>query len=303
MPRALVTGISGFVGPYLAHHLASLGYEVFGTTLGSTVEGIDRIVTLDIRQANMVKNTVASICPDEIYHLAGISHPALNLISEFYDVNLHGTINVLEAGSRADAKMLIVSSAYVYGQHNSPISEKTPLAPVNHYGASKAAGDLAAIGYALNGARVVRVRPFNHSGPGQSPDFLLPTLVHQLARIEAGMEPPVIKLGNMESVRDFSDVRDIVQAYPRLLAQGENGGVYNLASGTGISVRELVEAVTRLSRVPVRVEVEQTRVRATDIPKLVGDATTASRLGAWQPHYDLAQTIGEMLEFEREHVC
>lgn len=302
MSKALVTGVSGFVGPYLVRHLASLGYEVFGSTLGGAVEGVDHAVTLDIRQPDEVKSTVASIRPDEIYHLAGISHPALSVISEFYDVNLHGTINVLEAGSQAGAKILVVSSAYVYGRHDSLINERTPLAPVNHYGASKAAGDLAAIGYALNGAHVVRVRPFNHSGPGQSPDFLLPTLVHQLVRIEAGMEPPVIKLGNMDSVRDFSDVRDIVQAYPLLLTQGENGAVYNLASGLGTSVRELVETVTRLSRVPVRVEVEQTRVRATDIPRLVGDATAATRLGAWQPRYDLAQTVGEMLEFEREHL-
>ena len=147
---------------------------------------------------------------------------------------------------------------------------------------------------------MVRVRPFNHSGPGQSPDFLLPTLVEQIARIEAGRAPPVLKLGNLDTIRDFSDVRDVVRAYPPLLERGQTGEVYNLASGVGTSVRELAERVMSSSKVPVGLEVEPSRVRGTDIPFLVGDASRLRETTSWKPSYTLERTLQDMLAFERE---
>ena len=300
MPRALVTGSSGFVGPYLARHLKTLGYEVWGGSLSETASDDYQSVFLDVTQAEQVEQVVRDLAPDEIYHLAGVTRPALDSVKDFYDVNLYGTLNVLGAAKSVQASVLVVSSAYVYGRHDEVLTEDAQLRPVNAYGSSKAAGDLSAISYALDGLRVVRARPFNHSGPGQSPDFVLPTLVKQLARIEAGRVPPVLKLGNLDTVRDFSDVRDVVRAYPLLLKHGRNGAVYNLASGVGTSVRELAERVMSLSKVRVRLETEPSRVRTTDIPFLVGDAAKARNAAGWEPEYTLEHTLQDMLTFERE---
>ena len=300
MPKALLTGSSGFVGPHLARHLTGLGYEVWGGSLSKRASDDYRPVFLDVTQAEGVEEVVRTLAPDEIYHLAGVTRPALGSVRAFYDVNLYGTLNVLEAAKMVGARVLVVSSAYVYGRHNEILTEEAQLRPVNAYGASKAAGDLAAVGYALDGLRVVRARPFNHSGPGQSPDFLLPTLVEQIARIEAGKAPPVLKLGNLNTVRDFSDVRDVVRAYPLLLKHGQNGEVYNLASGVGTSVRELAERVMGSSKVPVRLETEPSRVRDTDIPFLVGDASRARHVAGWEAEYTLEHTLQDMLAFERE---
>jgi GDP-4-dehydro-6-deoxy-D-mannose reductase len=302
MPKALITGASGFVGPYLARQLKTLGYEVWGSSLSQGQSEDFQSVTLDIQDAETVKEVITRIVPDEIYHLASLSRPALGVVRDYYDVNLYGTLNVLEAAKAVNAKTLVVSTAYVYGRHDTMISEMTPLEPVNHYGASKAAADLASIAYALEGFHVVRVRPFNHSGPKQSPDFVLPSLVGQVAKIEAGLSDPVLNVGNLDSVRDFCDVRDIVKAYPLLLQKGHAGSVYNLASGKGVSIRELVTEVTYLSSKAIRVEQQASRSRPQDIPYLVGDARLSRELIGWETTYSLAQTLEDMLEAERERL-
>lgn len=284
----------------MARHLRELGYEVWGTALREVASSDFQSVPLDVRDAARVRAVVRELQPDEIYHLAGVTRPASEGAAAFYAVNLGGTLNVLEAAREVRAAVLVVGSAYVYGAQRGPLSERAPLQPVNHYGASKASAELAALPYALSGMRVVRARPFNHVGPGQSPDFLLPTLVQQLARIEAGRAEPVIKLGNLDAVRDFTDVRDIVRAYPKLLHEGDNGGVYNLASGRGVSVRELAELVLERAEVTVRLETEAARVRASDIPELVGDATRAREAVGWAPSIPLEATLEAMLAFERE---
>jgi len=297
--RALITGAGGFVGPYLARHLADLGATVWGGGLSGDAAEDYRAVTLDVTDAAQAARVLDEVRPTEVYHLAGITRPASGDTAAFYAVNLHGTLNVLEAAQGVGAAVLVVGSAYVYGAQAGALNERAELRPVNPYGASKAAADLAALPYALAGNRVVRVRPFNHVGPGQSPDFLLPTLVQQLAGIEAGELEPTLKLGNLDSVRDFTDVRDIVRAYPQLLREGENGAVYNLASGRGVSVRELAELVLARAQRGVQLETEPARVRATDIPELVGDASKAREAVGWTPEIPLETTLDEMLAFER----
>lgn len=297
--RTLITGASGFVGPYLARHLVELGAEVRGGSLAGDASDDPHTVKLDVTDSAQVLQVMREVQPHEVYHLAGVTRPASGDTAAFYTVNLHGTLNVLEAAQQVGAAVLVVGSAYVYGAQAGALSEQAELRPVNHYGSSKAAADLAAISYALSGSRVVRVRPFNHVGPGQSPDFLLPTLVQQLAKIEAGVLEPVIKLGNLDSVRDFTDVRDIVRAYPKLLREGKNGEVYNLASGRGVSVRELADVVLSRAEREVKLTTEPGRVRATDIPYLVGDATRARQTIGWRPEIPLETTLDEMLAFER----
>ncbi len=300
MPRALVTGASGFAGGFLIHHLLVEGYEVIGGVHGSgkpLPEGCHP-VGLDVTDREAVRRTVAQTSPDEIYHLSGLTRPASGAVEEFYRVNFGGALNLLEVVSEVApaARVLLVGSAYAYGRLNRPIAETDPFEPVNHYGVSKAAADLLGRSYALQGLRVVNARPFNHSGPGQSPDFLLPTLVEQFAEIRAGRRDPSVKLGNLDSIRDLSDVRDVVLAYRLLLREGRPGEAYNVGSGRGISVRNLFELVRREAGMKVELTVEPSRARATDIPYLVADTTKARRELGWEPEIPLEQTVRDMLE-------
>jgi GDP-4-dehydro-6-deoxy-D-mannose reductase len=298
-PRALVTGASGFAGPFLIQHLQSLGYEVTGTTHGpdkDLPEGC-RPLPLDVTDAGAVRRAVSEVGPDEIYHLAGLTRPASGAVDAFYRVNFNGALNVLEAAREEvpEAAVLLVGSAYAYGRVDRPIVETDPFDPMNHYGVSKAAADLLGRSYAAQGMRVVNARPFNHSGPGQSPDFLLPTLVEQFSEIKAGRREPSVKLGNLDSVRDLSDVRDVVRAYVLALQKGVPGGAYNVGSGTGYSVQEIFDLVQGAAGIEVELETEPSRVRATDIPYLVANTSKARSELDWTPEIPLKQTIAEML--------
>jgi GDP-4-dehydro-6-deoxy-D-mannose reductase len=306
---ALITGASGFAGTYLAQHLRETGYHVVygchaplaGSGRSGPSDG-DTRVDLDVTDREGLRRIVTQTRPDEVYHLAGLTRPADGRTEEFYGVNFGGALNVLEAVREhaPGSKVLLVGSAYAYGRMDRPISETEPFEPVNHYGVSKAAADLLGFSYALEGLHVVRARPFNHSGPHQSPDFVLPTLVQQFVEIEAGRREPVVHLGNLDSVRDFSDVRDVVRGYGLALRWGRNGEAYNLGSGEGVSVRELFELVRAESDAEVELAVEPSRVRATDIPYLVADVGKAGRELGWQARTPLVQTIRDMLGAARE---
>jgi GDP-4-dehydro-6-deoxy-D-mannose reductase len=300
MSRTLVTGASGFVGLFLICHLLAEGHEVVGTVHYSGKELPEgcRSVPLNMTDREAVRRAIAENSPDEIYHLAGVARPASGAVEELYEVNFGGALNLLEAvrEEAPEADVLLVGSAYAYGRVDRPIIEADPLNPINHYGVSKAAADMLGYSYAVGGLRVVRARPFNHSGPGQSPDFLLPTLIQQSAEILAGRREPIIYLGNLNSVRDLSDVRDVVRAYGLILRNGRPGEAYNVGSGRGVSVRELFELVHQEVGVEVRLSVEPSRVRATDIPYLVANVGKAHRELGWEARIPLEQTIKEMLE-------
>ncbi|ABG03542.1 NAD-dependent epimerase/dehydratase [Rubrobacter xylanophilus DSM 9941] len=306
MPRALVTGASGFAGGYLVRYLLELGYEVVGAVHGAGArlpDGCHRAV-LDITDRQSLREVVAATQPDEIYHLAGIARPANDSVDEFYEVNFGGTLKLLETVREhaPDAAVLLVGSAYAYGSVGHPISEIELFKPVNHYGSSKASADLLGHVYSLEGLRVVRARPFNHSGPGQSPAFVLPTLVEQFVEIEAGKREPVIRLGNLDSVRDFSDVRDIVRGYRLALLKGRSGEPYNLGSGRGTSVRELFEMVREKAEQEVELQVEPSRTRIIDIPYLVADTSKAREELGWEPEVSLEQTLHDMLDAVRKRL-
>jgi GDP-4-dehydro-6-deoxy-D-mannose reductase len=300
MSRTLVTGASGFVGPFLICHLLAEGHEVVGTVHYSSKELPEgcHSIPLNITDRDAVRRTIAETSPDEVYHLAGVTRPTSGSGEEYYETNFSGALNLFEAvrEEAPETDVLLVGSAYAYGRVDHPIIENNPLNPINHYGVSKAAADMLGYCYAVGGLRVVRARPFNHSGPGQSPDFLLPALIEQFAAIKAGRRDPIVYLGNLGSVRDLSDVRDVVRAYRLILRDGRSGEAYNVGSGRGVSVRELFELVCREVDVEVRLSVEPSRVRATDIPYLVADAGKVHRELGWEPKIPLAQTIKEMLE-------
>jgi GDP-4-dehydro-6-deoxy-D-mannose reductase len=304
LTRALVTGASGFAAPFLIRELLSHGREVLGTIHGAGYEPPEEYTTLplDVTDAEAVKRVVSETRPDEIYHLAGLTRPASEKINDFHAVNFGGALNLLEA-AKAEApgvSVLLVGSAYAYGRADRPIPEDTPLSPINHYGVSKAAAEMLGKIYVLEGLRVVLARPFNHSGPGQSPDFLLPTLVEQFAEIKLGERNALVKLGNLDSVRDLSDVRDIARSYRLMLEKGESGEAYNAGSGRGVSVEETFEVVREAAGVEIELEVEESRMRASDIPYLVANTNKAERELGWKPEVPLERTVREMFEAEVE---
>jgi GDP-4-dehydro-6-deoxy-D-mannose reductase len=257
---------------------------------------------LDVTDQEGIQRVVAEVQPDEIYHLAGLTRPAPDQINELYRVNLGGALNILEVVREhaPETAVLLVGSAYAYGRSDRPVAETKPFEPVNHYGISKAAADMLGRRYALEGLRVVNVRPFNHSGPGQGPDFILPALVQQFVEIELGKREPVVHLGNLDSVRDFSDVRDIVRGYYLALQKGRAGEAYNLGSGRKVSVLELYELVQQEAGVEAELKVEPSRVRAIDIPYLVADASKAYGALRWKPEIPLRQTTRDMLDAFRD---
>jgi GDP-4-dehydro-6-deoxy-D-mannose reductase len=317
--RVLVTGITGFAGPVVATELMARGHEVHGLVRGAEVPARLRAVGMastalhrtDLREPAAVARVVAELLPDGLIHLAGFSSvPAAeqNPVGA-YAINLGGTLTVL-AAVRAHvprARVVSVSSSHIYGAAEpgeQPITEDAPLRPFSIYGASKAAADLAAGQWArAYGLHVVRARPFNHTGPGQDPAFVCAALARQLALIEAGRQEPVLVAGNVDPVRDFSDVRDIAAGYVALLERGHGGAAYNLCSGEGVSVAEVVALLRTHARVPVRVRSDPERRRDHDVPRIVGNAARAAADTGWRPRVPLADTLATVLEDWRGRIA
>lgn len=283
--RVLITGSGGFVGRQLSPHLASAGHEVIG-----------RDLDLDVTDADALTRTLEEIAPDALVHLAAVSSVALSARDPdlAFRVNFLGSRAVLEAVSdlAPRARVLFVSSGEVYGVGgpDAPaFDERAALRPRSPYARSKACADLLAAGYAERGLDVVRVRPFNHSGPGQSEHFVLPSFARQLAEIAAGRREPRLRVGNLDSVRDFLDVEDVIRAYGQLLDASVPAGVYNLASGQGRRVGDVLDALIARAGVDVSVEIDPARFRPTD--RGVGDATRLQRATGWRPGIPFETTL------------
>lgn len=272
MAKVLITGASGFTGRYLAPRLASAGYEVHGTThgeAGEKVAGLRTLRSLDIADAAAVSELVANVKPDKVIHLAAIAFVAHADVSEMYRTNILGTRNLLEALARASTTptaVLLASSANVYGNsRKGVITEDVPPAPVNDYAITKAAGELVASAYRERLPLIV-VRPFNYTGRGQSPHFLIPKIVSH-ARSGAGE----IELGNLDVERDFSDVRGVADAYARLIeTETAVGGTFNICSGRAVSLSTIIDLVRSISGRDFTVRVNPAFVRANEVRSLCG---------------------------------
>lgn len=308
----MITGITGFAGSHLADFLLSKGYEVAGTAYAGRDEPIGHLegrVTLtpcDIRRREEVRRVVLEERPDRLYHLAAISsvQESLEQPEETLEVNLLGTWNLLEAAcALKEVRVLVVSSGDVYGRgewDDSPHREESPLRPLSPYAASKAAAEMLACAYAEGfDLPVVRVRPFNHTGPGQRPQFVCSDIARQLAFIEKRLQEPVLRIGNLAARRDFSDVRDIVEGYWLALEKGEAGEVYNICSGRAYAIGELAEMLIKRSGLTVKIHQEEGRLRAHDIPVLVGDPGRFRRLCGWEAKIPLERTLQDLLDFWR----
>ena len=299
--RALVTGAGGFVGGHLTAHLESSGDEVIGWD--RTLEG------LDITDGPSVAKALAEVRPNAVYHLAGDAdvggswdHPAAT-----FRANAEGTLNVLMACRDAGVeRVLVVGSADVYGRVDAsdlPITETCPLRPVSPYAASKVAADFLAIQAGLGfGLEVIRTRPFNHLGPGQSPRFVAPALAQRVAQAEVGGGGN-IAVGNLTPKRDFTDVRDVVRAYRLLVLDGQPGEAYNICSGAAVAVQQLVDAFIELATVDVRLTSDPDLQRPVDIPVLLGDASKIRAATGWTPEIPLATTLADLMATARARVA
>jgi GDP-4-dehydro-6-deoxy-D-mannose reductase len=289
--RALVTGGAGFAGQHLLELLP-------GATAPSREE-------LELLDADALRTAVRESAPDVIWHLAALASVGRSweAPAETIAENVAMTVNLLEAvrTEAPEATVVLIGTGEVYGPPaRLPVDEDAPLRPQNPYAVSKAACDLLGGQYAdATGLRVVRLRPFNHAGPGQSDDYVVGTLTRQVAEAEAaGREEAVVRTGNADSARDFSDVRDVARAY--LAAAGLDPGVYNVASGRAVTVRELIDLVRAAARIPVRHEVDPARVRAHDVPEVRGSAERLRAATGWTPEIPLDQTVADALDGWRQ---
>jgi GDP-4-dehydro-6-deoxy-D-mannose reductase len=289
--RALVTGASGFVGRHLVHHLEGAGDDV------APFAGVD------VTDGAATREAIAAAGPEVVYHLAAQasvgaswSDPAAS-----FRVNAEGTLHVLEACRAAGVdRVLVVSSAEVYGTVGAePVREDAPLRPVSPYAASKVAAEYLGLQAHLGtGLGVVRVRPFNHTGPGQGDRFVVPAIARRVVEAERSGSDHVTA-GNLDPERDFTDVRDVVAAYRLAVVHGEPGEVYNVCSGAAVTVRALVDALLAHAAVALRVEVDPALVRPADIPRLVGDPGRFAAATGWSPTRPIADTMGEMVAWWR----
>jgi GDP-4-dehydro-6-deoxy-D-mannose reductase len=316
---SLITGAQGFVGLWLTDWLLSQGETVFGVshrpapfsfTWSQSGGPENTILPGDLRSREEALALVEQAAPDRVYHLA-----AMSSVPESFDDpigtlhnNLAAQINVLEAvrALTPQARVLVVSSSEIYGrvQGGKPLDEDAPLRPENPYAVSKAAQDLLAYEYGVaHGLDIVRVRAFNHIGPGQSDRFVASSFARQIAEIEVGKRDPVLHVGNLEARRDFTDVRDIVRAYELAMLSGEKGAVYNLGSGIGVPIQRLLDLFVERSRVPVRVEVAQDRVRSVDAPLVLCDCTRFRERTGWVPAIPLETTVEDILTYWRAELA
>jgi GDP-4-dehydro-6-deoxy-D-mannose reductase len=308
--RVLITGASGFAGSWLCRQCAEAGDEVVALSRRGTVPpGCGRGLAVDLRDAAVLEAAVRDAAPDVVYHLAALTSvgrswqdPARTLAD-----NDATAINMLEALRRAaaQARVVWVSSCEVYGAPAVlPVPEDAPLAPANPYAVSKASGEMMVQVYAeAYGLRIVRVRPFSHSGPGQLPIFLLSSLAHQAAEGRVrGVGSLRIVTGNPATRRDFTDVRDVTRAYRMLATSDGWGGVYNVSSGVSISAAEQVAMLAQLIA-PIEVEhvVDPERVRASEVMDLRGDPTRLTALCGWTSQIQLRETMSDTIDWwERE---
>lgn len=288
--RVLVTGASGFVGGHLIPRLEAEGHTVTATDLD-----------LDVTDAVAVEARIAAIGPEAIVHLAAVSSVAFSWKNPglTYRVNYVGTRSLLEAVRRRapKARVLLVSSADVYGSAKpgtAPFDETSPLRPRSPYSRSKAAADLLAGVFADRGVDVLRVRPFNHTGRGQTDAFVLPSFARQVAAIEAGRAEPVLRVGNLESVRDFLDIQDVIDAYVLLLETPVPADVYNVSSGVGVKIAEAIRILCELAGIDPRIEVNPDFYRPTDIA--VGSATHLQAASGWRPRVPFRLTLESLLD-------
>ncbi|MDP8256563.1 MAG: SDR family NAD(P)-dependent oxidoreductase [Candidatus Alcyoniella australis] len=316
--RLLVTGAEGFAGSHLLQRLIEDGHDVVASILRKDhpcnlvhVPGDYQVHECDLRDNQAVTTLVHEARVDAICHLAAIAFvpQALADPRRVVETNVLGTLNLLEAIRTLESdrpRLLFVSSAEVYGIQPTeafPLTQNTPIAPVNLYASTKAAAEVLVGQYARAfGVESIVVRPFNHAGPRQEPCFALPSFARQIASIEHGAQPPVLSVGNLDARRDLLDVRDVARAYEALIAEAQPGCVYNLCSGKARRIGDLLQKLLDLSTAQIEVRPDPARMRPSDIPLMVGNnQPIVSDLG-WRPQIEIETTLSDILEYARASI-
>jgi GDP-4-dehydro-6-deoxy-D-mannose reductase len=320
MTTALITGITGFAGSHLAEYLLEhhgdvrvVGTHRWRSPLDN-VEGIlDRIELreTDLRDLNSVYRTMEAVRPDYVFHLAAQSFvpTSWNAPASTLETNIIGQTNVFEAvrALALDPVIQVACSSEEYGlvhPDETPIRETNPLRPLSPYAVSKISQDYLAYQYFQSyGLKTVRTRGFNHTGPRRGKVFVTSNFAMQLAKIEAGLQEPVIRVGNLDAIRDFTDVRDMVRAYYLAVTRARPGEVYNIASGKGITIRELLDRLIELAAVEVSVEQDPERMRPSDVEILLGDSSKFRADTGWEPQIPFEQTLKDTFEYWRRRIA
>jgi len=315
--KALITGITGFAGSHLAELLLDEGHEVAGASrLRSPMQNLSREVTdrvklieCELKDSTAVKKMLADMRPDWIFHLAAQSFVPTSWISpgDTLNNNIQSQVNIFESMRELDldeTRVVIAGSSEAYGlvyENEIPITEENPLRPLSPYAVSKVAQDLLGFQYHRSyGLNIVRARAFNHTGPRRGEIFVSSNFAQQIARIEAGLQEPVIRVGNLEARRDFTDVRDTVRAYLALIQGGEPGDVYNICSGEAVRIQEVLEKLLSLTERDIKVEVDRGRMRPSDVPVLLGDCKKLKEKVGWERKITFDRTLEDLLDYWRE---
>ena len=314
--RALITGMNGFAGSHLADFLLTQpDVEIFGTGIGETsnLAHLTARVTFvpgDLTDARFAAALLAQTQPERIYHLAGQAFPPVSWQDPWttLEINIRAEVNVLQAAAhtQTSALILVIGSMDEYGRiepQDLPITEETPLRPDSPYGVSKIAQDFLGLQYFLSHRLcIVRVRPSNHIGPRQREQFVTSNFAKQIAEIERGARAPILRVGNLDARRDFTDVRDMARAYYLALERGVPGEVYNIGSERAVTIQAVVETLLQQSRVAIRVEQEPARLRPSDTPALYCRATKFRAQTGWSPMIPLEQSLRDILDYWRDQV-
>ena len=319
----LVTGAAGFVGSHLVHLLAShsasdtivawrrsarAGRPIFDQPPRDYGSPADvQWQEVDMLQANDVRAAIEATAPRSIYHCAGVA----SVRDSWADTgaplegNVKGTDNLLQAvvSSGLEAKILIPGSALVYRPTSQALQEDAPVGPVSPYGLSKLAQEMLAQRYAAEGLPVLSTRSFTHIGPGQSVSYAASSFANQIAQIEAGHAPALIRVGNLDAQRDITDVRDTVRAYLALMGQGVPGRIYNVCSGQAPRIADILDMLLARSSAPISIEIDESRLRPSDNPVLVGDPSRIRQDTGWLPKIPLRQTLDDLLDYWRRTIA
>lgn len=299
--KALIFGIGGFVGPYLAKELQKNGYIVYGSDLSKVdIHGVTTM-TADLLNEQSVESVIDGVEPDVIVNLAAISSVGQSwaIPNVTMSVNVVGALNILEA-ARKQVKMpkvMFIGSSEEYVTSDKPMNEETPLDANNPYGISKVTQERFAKLYREQyGMKIYCVRPFNHTGVGQRDTFVLPSFCKQVAKIEKSGKLGVIKVGNLSVKRDFSHVKDIVRAYRMILESADDRVIYNVGSGKAYGLDELLDYIRGLSKQKITVEIDITRVRTVDTPVVCCDHGKITKELGWRPEYSIFDALDEVYQ-------
>ncbi len=314
MAKILVTGANGFAGQHLIKLLAP-DYKIIGLINKSNLQNSNNVqyISGNILDQGFLTDLISKFQPDKIIHLAAIAPTWSPDPENIFKINLIGTLNLYQAVDNVNRqsmyipKIVFISSAEVYGKTPNPekITEENPFFPANYYGTSKVASDR--LSYQMSQSsklNITIVRPFNHTGPGQMKGFFVPDMASQIVEIENDQEKSELQVGNLQSIRDISDVRDIVEGYKLILEKDtEPGEAFNLCSGSGISMKDILGKLLKMAKKEIKIVEDPSRMRASEVPITVGDNSLFKERTGWEPKIPIDQTLEDTLEYWRgQHV-